>query len=101
MKSRTGLAARTLALGLTLASLSVAAPAPAGATAAAGCPRGYQELSVAELHASGYRVPDQVDAEGSFGQPGNNDGVVCGVQLGNQLTPWGDPIFNFMDNSLP
>jgi hypothetical protein len=37
----------------------------------------------------------------SYGQPGNDDGLVCGVQLGNQLTSFGLPFYNFIDNQLP
>jgi len=70
-----------------------------------GCPAGYTALSVADLTSQGYRVPGQVDdpASGllSYGRPGNGDGVVCGVQLGNQLTTFGDPLYNFMDDTLP
>jgi hypothetical protein len=50
-------------------------------------------------------VPGRVDSPtsgiDSFGKPGNGDGWVCGVQLGNQLTPFGLPIYNFIDNGLP
>ena len=85
--------------------LAVGAPVPAGATAPAnGCPRGYLVLSVADLTGQGYRVPAQVDdpASGisSFGRPGNGDGLVCAVALGNQRTPWGGQIYNFWDNTL-
>jgi hypothetical protein len=38
---------------------------------------------------------------GWIGQPGNADGWVCAVQLGNQLTPFGLPVYNFIDNQLP
>ena len=38
---------------------------------------------------------------GWIGQPGNGDGWVCAVQLGNQLTPFGLPVYNFIDNQLP
>lgn len=70
-----------------------------------GCPSGYGLLSVATLTGEGYRVPAMVDSPTSgvlsHGQPGNGDGLVCGVQLGNRLTPFGMPVFNFIDNSLP
>ncbi len=69
-----------------------------------GCPAGYQLLSVKTLSGAGYRVPAQVDSPisgvTSFGQPGNGDGYVCGVQLGKQVGPFG-PIYNFIDNQLP
>jgi hypothetical protein len=89
-----------------LAAMSVLGVAPASAVSLAdGCPAGYTALSVADLTSQGYRVPGQVDdpASGllSYGRPGNGDGVVCGVQLGNQLTTFGDPLYNFMDDTLP
>jgi len=93
------------------------AAATASALAAApsnGCPSGYQLLSVPTLTAEGYRVPALVDSPsrgvvgegpgvgwGWIGQPGNGDGWVCAVQLGNQLTPFGLPVYNFIDNQLP
>lgn len=102
---RTRTATRTavvLALGAVVAmGAGVANAAPPDN----GCPSGYQLLSVADLAAQGYQVPGRVDDPNSgvlsFGQPGNGDGLVCAVQLGNRLTPWGDPIYNFTDNGLP
>jgi hypothetical protein len=93
----------SLAVG---AAGTVLAAAPAlAAPPANGCPRGYQLLSVQTLTAEGYKVPALVDSPTSglrsFGQPGNGDGWVCGVQLGNQLTPVGLPVYNFIDNQLP
>ena len=50
-------------------------------------------------------VPALVDSPASgvksFGHPGDGDGWVCGHQLGNQLTPFGLPVYNFIDNQLP
>lgn len=70
-----------------------------------GCPAGYQVLSVAVLTEQGYRVAGEVDSPTSgvlsYGRPGNGDGWVCGVQLGNRLTHFGLPFFNFIDNTLP
>jgi hypothetical protein len=70
-----------------------------------GCPAGYQLLSVQTLTAEGYMVPALVDSPTSgvksFGHPGDGDGWVCGHQLGNQLTPFGLPVYNFIDNQLP
>ena len=43
-------------------------------------------MNVSTLRAPGYKVPGQVDAQGSYGRPGNNDGLVCAVLLGSQLT---------------
>jgi hypothetical protein len=96
------------ATGLASATSASAAP-PAD-----GCPTGYQLLSVPALSAQGYQVPAAIDSPtaGLVGhglgkgqswvqQPGNGDGWVCARQLGNQLTPWGDPIFDFVDNQLP
>ena len=58
-------------------------------------------MNVSTLGALGYQVPGQVDAQGSYGGPGNDDGLVCAVQLGNQLTTGESPIYNFVDNTLP
>ncbi len=104
--------AATLAAGATV-SMLIAVPA-AAAPPLTGCPRGYQLLSVQTLTAEGYKVPALVDSptsgvvgegpglgQGWIGQPGNGDGWVCGVQLGNQLTPFGLPVYNFIDNQLP
>jgi hypothetical protein len=61
-------------------------------------------LSVAALAAQGYRIPALVDSPTSgarsFGEPGNDDGVVCGVLIGKQ-DPSGLPLYNFIDNQLP
>jgi hypothetical protein len=86
----------------------------AAAAPSNGCPSGYQLVSVPTLAAEGYRVPALVDSprsgvvgegpgvrRGWIGQPGNGDGWVCAVQLGNQLTPFGLPVYNFIDNQLP
>lgn len=70
-----------------------------------GCPAGYQLLSVTTLTAEGYKVPALVDSPTSgvlsYGQPGNGDKQVCAVQLGNQLTSFGLPVYNFIDDTLP
>ena len=93
--------AMLLVLGTTLGLQAVAKADPPSN----GCPNGYQLLSVATLSSEGYKVPAKVDSPTSgirsFGQPGNGDGWVCGVQLGNQLTSFGLPLYNFMDNQLP
>lgn len=93
----------SLAIG---AAGAVVAAAPAlAAPPSNGCPAGYQLLSVQTLTAEGYKAPALVDSPASgldsFGNPGNGDGWVCGVQLGNQLTPFGLPVYNFIDNQLP
>ena len=86
--------------GLALSAGSVAASAPSN-----GCPSGYELLQVQTLSDAGYRVPEEVDSPTSgvtsFGQPGNGDGWVCGVKLGNRLTPFGLPVYNFIDDQLP
>jgi hypothetical protein len=96
------IAASAMATGA--GGIVLAGPAHAAA-ATNGCPSGYQLLSVQTLTDEGYRVPALVDSPSSgvlsFGQPGNGDGYVCGVQLGNQLTSFGLPIYNFIDNQLP
>jgi hypothetical protein len=85
---------------------TVVAAAPARAAPPSnGCPAGYQLLSVPALTAEGYQVAALVDSPASaldwFGRPGNGDDWVCGVHLGNQLTPFGVPVYNFIDNQLP
>lgn len=99
-----------LTLIITTLVVGVAAPALVGAPAfaappPAGCPNGQQLLSVQALTAEGYHAPALVDSPTSglksFGQTGNGDGWVCGVQLGNQLTTFGLPIYLFSDNQLP
>ena len=109
---RAALAASVLVTaGLTAwlpASAASADPPPGG------CPTGYQLLSVATLSAQGYMVPALIDSptSGVVGhgqgngaswvqQPGNGDGFVCGRALGNQVTPWGGQLYDFVDNQLP
>lgn len=104
MKIRHTVMAASLPALLTAGVLSTATVAFADPPSN-GCPAGYQLLSVATLTAEGYHAPALVDSPTSgvrsFGQPGNGDGWVCGVQLGNQLTSFGLPIYNFIDNQLP
>jgi hypothetical protein len=102
---------KRLALTLTAASALIAGigGALAGTALAGaptnGCPSGYTRLSVPTLSAEGYRLPALIDSPTSgvlsFGQPGNNDQYVCGVQLGNQLTSFDLPVYNFIDDQLP
>lgn len=79
-----------------------------------GCPAGYQLMSVTALSAQGYRVPAEVDSptSGVVGHgsgngaswvqsPGDGDGYVCARALGNQTTPWGGQLYDFIDNQLP
>jgi hypothetical protein len=95
--------AASLAAGAA-GSIIVSAPAFA-APPSNGCPAGYQLLSVQALTAQGYKVPAIVDSPtsgfDSFGNPGDGDGWVCGVPLGNRLTPFGLQVYNFIDNQLP
>ena len=92
------------ALGATTAGTLLTGSAFAAAPTN-GCPAGYQLLYVPTLTAEGYHAPALVDSPTSgvrsFGQPGNGDNYVCGVQLGNQLTSFGQPVYNFLDNQLP
>jgi hypothetical protein len=84
---------------LIAAAPALAAPPPNG------CPAGYQLLSVQTLTAEGYHAPALVDSPTSgvlsYGKPANGDGYVCGVKRGNQLTPFGLPVYEFADNTLP
>ena len=91
--------AAPVAAGSLLAAASALAAAPSN-----GCPSGYQLLSVPALvdsPSSGVVGEGPGVGRGWIGQPGNGDGWVCAVQLGNQLTPFGLPVYNFIDNQLP
>lgn len=92
-----------LAVGAGGAMIAVA-PAQA-APPPNGCPAAYQLLSVQTLTAEGYKVPALVDSPTSgilsFNKPGNGDGWVCGMQPDHQLTPFGLPLYEFIDNQLP
>ena len=96
-----------LSCAIVLATASVVSSSGAALAAAPsnGCPAGYELMSVADLSSKGYHVPSLVDSPLSgvlsFGQPGNGDQYVCAVQLGRQLTSFGLPIDNFIDNQLP
>ena len=85
-----------------VAAVVTAVPAQA-ATPSNGCAPGYEVLSVAALSALGYHVPAMVDSPSNtygFGhQPGNGNGWVCGVPLGNQADS-GLQIYNFIDDTL-
>jgi hypothetical protein len=91
------------ALAMAAALCPLGSVAASAAPPANGCPAGYDLMVVATLTAAGYHVPALVDspAARSFGQPGNGDGLICAVKLGNRLTPWGDSVYNFVDNQLP
>jgi hypothetical protein len=94
----------TAALAAATASAVAVLAAPAQAGGASGCPTGYDLLSVAALAELGYQVPTLVDdpASGarSFGQPGNGNGWVCAVPLGNRTFGAGLQIYNFLDDTL-
>jgi hypothetical protein len=93
-------AATAVAIACIAAAAAPLTPASADASSN-GCPRGYELFSVAAL--PGYLVPGIVDdptsGVRSFGRPGNGDGLVCGVPLGNQTWINGQ-IYNFWDNTL-
>ena len=93
------------AVALSTATVVLSGGAALADAPANGCPAGYQLLSVTTLTALGCHVAAQVDSPSSgiqsIGQPGNGDGLVCAVQLGNRLTPFGLPVYNFIDNQLP
>lgn len=101
---RMGVAASLLVLG-GAGSIVTAATAANADAPSNGCPAGYSVLHVDTLTAEGYQVPALVDSQTSgflsYGQPGNGNGLVCGVQLGNRLTPFGAPVYNFIDDQLP
>jgi hypothetical protein len=95
------------------ASAAVVVPAAVPALTAPpsdGCPAGYQLRSVQTLTAEGSKVPAEAgspasgvvgEGQGWTGQPGNGDSFVCGVELGDQLTLFGLPVYNFIGNQLP
>ncbi len=105
MKLTRTLTRLSCAVALSTATIGLSSGAAFADAPSNGCPAGYQLLSVAPLSALGYHVPGKVDSPLSgilsFGQPGNGDGSVCGVLLGKQVTSFGLPIYNFIDNQLP
>lgn len=96
-------ASAAVSLAVVMATGFAAAPASAANPVSNGCPVGYELLSVAQLTQLGYHIPALVDDPSSgwtsFGQAGNGDGYVCGLQL-HLLTPFGQPSYNFFDNTL-
>ena len=99
------------ALLVGAAASSITGPALATAPSA-GCPAGYQLLSVQSLTAQGYKAPAEVDdptsGVESFGRPGNGDGFVCGRALpqaaciAHASGPCPVPVFyEFEDDVLP
>ncbi len=97
---RTAVVIVAVALGAVMGGETAQAAAPSG-----GCPVGYQRLTVDSLTAQGYGVPGLVDDPSSgiwsFGQPGNGNGFVCARQMGNRVTHFGGPYYNFLDDGLP
>jgi len=76
----------------------IAATPALAAPPSTGCPAGFQLLPVQTLTAEGYSMVPVL----SYGtHPGNGDGYICGRPHGNQLTPFGLPIYEFTDNTLP
>jgi hypothetical protein len=94
----------TSVLAAALFTAGAATPAHAMAPVG-GCPSGYKILSVRQLTEQGYQMPARVDDPNSgvlsYGKPGNGNGTVCGVKLGGQVTSFGGPVYNFMDDQLP
>ena len=58
---------------------------------------GSQLLVVADLLAIGYVLPGVLDNPANGG---NGDGFVCGVAMGNRLTPRGNQLYLFSDNQF-
>jgi hypothetical protein len=94
----------SFAAGLVVAGLAVTTGSAAAEAPSNGCPRGYDLLLVAELTDLGYGVPAKIDDPGSgllsYGRPGNDNGWVCAVAMGNQIAGNGHQLYNFMDDSL-
>jgi hypothetical protein len=96
--------AAALAIGASAAA--VACTTASAAPPPNGCPAGFDLLSVQTLTAEGYKLPARIDSPtsglDSFGKnPGNGDGYICGRSLGNRLTDFGLPLYEFTDNGLP
>ena len=97
---------RAVTAALLAGGVGLAAAIPASAAPPSnGCPSGYRLLAISDLLAVGpYHVPGLVDDPTSgvlsFGRPGNGDGYVCGVPLGDKQTPFGGQVYNFFDNTL-
>jgi hypothetical protein len=100
MNARRAAAATALACAAAVVPVTVASAAPSSN----GCPNAYDLVSVSALAELGYHVPGMVDdptsGVKSFGHPGNGDGWVCSVPLGNQTSPAGLQFYNFWDNTL-
>jgi hypothetical protein len=82
--------------------------APEGAQGSrhhAGLSRPHRRCARLSHHRRRYKVPALVDSPTSgvlsYGRPGNGDGSVCGVPLGNRTTSFGGQIYNFIDDTLP
>ena len=104
MNVRTASLATSLLVLAGVAGLAGITGSAAAAAPTNGCPAGYDLLSVSQLTGFGYGVPARIDDPDSgllsYGRPGNGDGWVCGVVMGNQLAFPGHPLYNFMDDSL-
>jgi hypothetical protein len=93
-----GVAAGTLAAA-ALSAAAAAGPPSNGCTTdnRSDVPHGVLYLAVADLSPFGYRLPGLVDDPANGG---NGDGFVCGIPLGNRLTPGGHQLYDFFDNQL-
>ncbi len=95
----------TAALSAAVTSIVLHGSPASAAPPATGCPRGFDLLSVADLAALGYHVPGIVDdPANTYGighQPGNGDGLVCARLLGKVDKTTGQPLYEFVDNTLP
>lgn len=105
MKTRSSLVVMTLAAAAAIAGGLSGSIAAHAAPPANGCPAAYELLSVATLTSEGYHLPARLDSPTSglrsFGRPGNGDGLVCGLPLGNRTTSFGGQLYNFVDDTLP
>jgi hypothetical protein len=105
--------ARTTLAGASTAILSIGAWSVAGSALASdetstpsqtGCPAAYSLLSVADLTAQGYHLPQKLDDPANGG---NNDGQVCGRPVQQQAADQhcGGPcpvpvLYDFRDDTL-
>ena len=93
-----GVAAGAVMVGAYSGTVAVAEPPNTGCTVGnQNTEHGYQLLDLAELLAIGYRLPGILDDPANGG---NGDGLVCGLPMGNRISPRGNQLYLFIDNQF-
>ena len=93
-----GVAAGAVMVGAYSGTVAVAEPPNTGCNVGnSNTEHGSQLLVVADLLAIGYRLPGILDDPASGG---NGDGLVCGIPMGNRITPNGNQFYLFSDNQF-